>query len=153
MSSFENTNTQAFQEQPAPQHHQHASSDLLPGARSNKKAPTTGADYSSGVLDDVGTWEQGPISQGRGNDEFEHKNTAFNSDRPMNAQPSGAGGVAIDGREDLPEGHATATDKLVGKMQKVSGKYLNKPALHEKGELRETGGKAAATGNARAAHD
>lgn len=30
------------------------------------------------------------------------------------------GGVAVDGREDLPEGHAKMTDKLVGKTQKVS---------------------------------
>ncbi len=28
-----------------------------------------------------------------------------------------------------------------------------KPEMHERGELRETGGKAAATGQARAAHD
>lgn len=46
-------------------------------------------------------------------------NTAFNSERPMNVQPTGAGGVAIDGREDVPETHASAGDKLVGKMQKV----------------------------------
>lgn len=35
----------------------------------------------------------------------------------------------------------------------VIGKYTYNPELHERGELRETGGKAAAEGRARAAHD
>lgn len=30
---------------------------------------------------------------------------------------------------------------------------MKKPEMHEKGELRETGGKAAVAGDARAAHD
>ena len=34
-------------------------------------------------------------------------------------QPTDQGGVAIDGRGDLPEGHANMADKIVGKMQKV----------------------------------
>lgn len=33
------------------------------------------------------------------------------------------------------------------------GKMTHKPEMHEKGELRETGGKAAVAGNARAQHD
>ena len=33
------------------------------------------------------------------------------------------------------------------------GKVFDKEALHEKGELREAGGKAAAMGQARAPHD
>jgi hypothetical protein len=37
--------------------------------------------------------------------------------------------------------------------RQVIGKYTHNPDLHEKGELRETGGKAAAEGRARAAHD
>lgn len=68
----------------------------------------------------------------------------------------------------MPEGHANMGDKIVGKTQKVSfavvvrphlisrqvvGKYTHNPDLHERGELRETGGKAAAEGRARAAHD
>ena len=70
----------------------------------------------------------------------------------------------------MPEGHANIGDKIVGKTQKVGftvtggrlvhltprqviGKYTQNPDLHEKGELRETGGKAAAEGRARAAHD
>ena len=35
----------------------------------------------------------------------------------------------------------------------VTGKMLHKPELHEKGELREAGGKEAAAGRARAPHD
>ena len=30
------------------------------------------------------------------------------------------GGVAIDGRDDVPEGKANLADKLIGKTQKVS---------------------------------
>lgn len=66
MSSINNTTAQAFQTQPAPEHHQHDSSDILPGARSDK-APAAGADYSVDATNDVGTWEQAPISQGAGN--------------------------------------------------------------------------------------
>jgi len=80
-----------------------------------------------------------------------------------------AGGVAIGGQSELPVGHAGLGDKIVGKTEKVRvslrsvfirlicpqvvGKYTNNPERHEKGELRETGGKAAAEGRARAAHD
>ena len=34
------------------------------------------------------------------------------------------GGVAIDGRDDLPEGHAKFTDKLIGKTQKVCSHFV-----------------------------
>ena len=81
------------------------------------------------------------------------------------------GGVAIDGRDDVPEGRANLADKLIGKTQKVSmaggpsqnqfrpilgqvaGKITKNPEMHEKGELREAGGKGAVTGEARAPHD
>jgi uncharacterized protein YjbJ (UPF0337 family) len=79
--------------------------------------------------------------------------TAFNSERPLGVAPAPEGGVAIGGQPNLPEGHANIGDKIVGKTQKVIGKYTHNPDLHEKGELRETGGKAAAEGRARAAHD
>ena len=97
---------------------------------------------------------------------------AFNSERPLNVKPTNEGGVAIDGRGDLPEGHSNVADKMIGKAQKViylpvpsassvptntlckvAGKYMNKPELHEKGELRESGGKLAVTGEARVPHD
>lgn len=45
---------------------------------------------------------------------------AFNSERPLNVKPTDQGGVAIDGRGDLPEGHANMADKVIGKVQKVS---------------------------------
>ncbi|KAF9221796.1 hypothetical protein BS17DRAFT_710360 [Gyrodon lividus] len=79
--------------------------------------------------------------------------TAFNSERPLGVAPTPEGGVAIGGQSDLPEGHAGFGDRFIGKTQKVVGKYTNNPEMHEKGELRETGGKAAAEGRARAAHD
>lgn len=80
------------------------------------------------------------------------------------------GGVAIGGKDDLPEGKAGMADKLVGKTQKVRvpivglrisaerhlqvvGKYTHNVELHEKGELREAGGKAAVAGQARVPHD
>jgi len=44
---------------------------------------------------------------------------AFNSERPWNVKPTDQGGVAIDGRGDLPEGHANMADKVIGKVQKV----------------------------------
>ena len=44
---------------------------------------------------------------------------AFNSDRPLDVKPTDQGGVAIDGRGDLPEGHANIADKMIGKVQKV----------------------------------
>ncbi|EKM52811.1 uncharacterized protein PHACADRAFT_212020 [Phanerochaete carnosa HHB-10118-sp] len=59
------------------------------------------------------------------------------------------GGAGVDGGDNLPEGHAKTADKLIGKTQKVAGKMMRKPALHEKGELREAGGKDAAAGRAR----
>lgn len=64
---------------------------------------------------------------------------AYNEDRPLDAQPTPAGktrhlrkirtaqadscivgGVAIDGRDDVPLGKASFSDKLIGKTQKVS---------------------------------
>ena len=52
---------------------------------------------------------------------------AFNSERPLNVNPTDQGGVAIDGRGDLPEGHANIADKMIGKMQKVISTCLFLP--------------------------
>lgn len=49
-------------------------------------------------------------------------NSAFNSQRSLNSEPSSnvePTGVAINEREGVPESHASATDKMVGKVQKV----------------------------------
>jgi len=155
ISNNMNNNAQTLQSQQPPEHQHHESSDLLPGARENQ------ADYNSGVSNSTGTYEQGNISQddpATMNQTGRHSpsaqgNTAFNTHRPLNVQPTSAGGVAIDGRADLPEGKADFGDKVIGKTQKVIGKYMNKPEMHERGELRESGGKAAAEGKARAPHD
>jgi len=91
-----------------------------------------------------GQRDQGQRGQGQ---------NAFNAERPLGVAPTPEGGVAIDGGAGLPQGRAGLGDKVIGKTQKVIGKYTNNPEMHEKGELRETGGKAATDGLARAAHD
>ncbi|KAF7795733.1 hypothetical protein EIP86_006899 [Pleurotus ostreatoroseus] len=154
-------------QQPPPQHRTHASSDVLPGAKGGAAA----LDYSAEVTNDPQAWETnnerrfgagtdtGAVMAGgqhRGDTntfDEDHPRDAMHEERPMNVQPTSAGGVAIDGREDLPEGHAKFTDKLAGKTQKVLGKITKNLDMHQKGELREAGGKEAAAGRARAPHD
>lgn len=181
-----------FRGQSRPEHHLHRDSEPLP----NKDSTTS---YDNSRLKEPGPWENrrdtgtGPacfdtrttlISDVRllgvtgfhqGTPDFQDSSVgqnAFNSERPLNVKPTKEGGVAIDGRGDLPEGHSNMADKMIGKAQKViylfessassvpthsfckvAGKYMNKPELHEKGELRESGGKLAVTGEARVPHD
>ncbi|KAI9430068.1 hypothetical protein H4582DRAFT_1820678, partial [Lactarius indigo] len=78
---------------------------------------------------------------------------AFNSERPLNVQPVQSGGVARDGKDSLPMGKAGLVDKAIGKVEKVTGKAIRNDDMHEAGELRESGGKEAVTGQARAPHD
>lgn len=78
---------------------------------------------------------------------------AYTADRPLGVQPVPEGGVAIGGQRDLDTSQAGITDKIFGKTEKVVGKVTNNPAMHERGELREAGGAAAAEGRARAPHD
>lgn len=159
-----------------PQHQLHDSSQPLPGSGSRDAVQTQ--DYSpaniermySSVIygknastesDDADSTRatMGIPSAGRtGPDsacesESARSNTASTNERPLGVQPTPEGGVSIGGQPNLSEGHAGFGDKVVGKTQKVIGKYTKNEELHEKGELRETGGKAAALGNARAAHD
>ncbi|KAK7443551.1 hypothetical protein VKT23_015724 [Stygiomarasmius scandens] len=128
-----------------PEHQVHGSSDPLPGARGAQGA----VDYSPETIDRMPTTQlnaQGvPSTQEGGN--------AFTEPRPMDVRPAETGGVAVEGRSDLPEGKAKITDKIIGKTEKVIGKMTKNPEMHEKGELREAGGKAAAMGEARAPHD
>ncbi|KAJ7873108.1 hypothetical protein B0H14DRAFT_2569935 [Mycena olivaceomarginata] len=73
-------------------------------------------------------------------------------DTPRGGRLSAASarGVDIDGgHEGMPMGKASATDKLIGKGQELVGKVTKKPEMHGKGELRESGGKSAAAGDAR----
>ncbi|KAF5392032.1 hypothetical protein D9757_003217 [Collybiopsis confluens] len=154
-----------------PSHHVHHSNDPLPGAQRGVDA----IDYSAETMERTpSTWNDRTEEQfardqpgmmgssdrttmGSDQHEHEHEQTqgmnAFNEPRPMDVEPTPAGGVAVGGRADLPEGKAGMMDKVVGKTQKVMGKAMHKPELHEKGELRESGGKAAAAGGARAPHD
>ncbi|KAH9056438.1 hypothetical protein EDB87DRAFT_1566500 [Lactarius vividus] len=83
---------------------------------------------------------------------------AFNSERPLNVHAYSdvciiLGGVARDGKEGLPMGKAGLVDKAIGKVDKVIGKATRNDDTHEAGELRESGGKGAVTGEARAPHD
>ncbi|EIW56831.1 uncharacterized protein TRAVEDRAFT_128527 [Trametes versicolor FP-101664 SS1] len=168
MSQFPTTN-ETFATQPPPSHHIHDSSDVLPGARGAAQAAP---DYSADVTNDSGVWQDRNQREfGAGTDtgavmaggqhstspesfgDTQGGRTAFNEDRPMGVEPTERGGVAVGGDPNLPEGKAKLADKIIGKTQKVAGKVMSKPAMHEKGELREAGGKAAAQGQARAPHD
>jgi len=60
------------------------------------------------------------------------------------------GGAALHGREGLPEGKAGWGDRVVGKMQQEMGRVTDNWEMHEKGVLRESGGKQAVKGEARA---
>ncbi|TFK47113.1 hypothetical protein OE88DRAFT_1666395, partial [Heliocybe sulcata] len=134
-----------------PSHRVHGSEDPVPGARGVAPA----ADYSAEATEhwnDRGVNAESAAAAGMPRSQSGQGQTAFEDDRPLGTQPVSGGGVAIDGNEDKPMGKAGVADKIVGKTQKVVGKYTHKPELHEKGELRESGGKAAAQGEARAPH-
>ncbi|KAF9463340.1 hypothetical protein BDZ94DRAFT_1259116, partial [Collybia nuda] len=158
---------------PRPEHHLHNTNELLPGT----KGAASTIDYSADTMNHTPNSALGgqsvtfgnhqpdsaashPTSQtavgssksSTGHTDSGRGNTAYNTERPLGVKPTSAGGVAIGGEANLPEGKAGATDKLMGKIQKVAGKYTHNMELHEKGELREAGGKAAATGQARAPH-
>ncbi|KAJ3808521.1 hypothetical protein F5876DRAFT_67216 [Lentinula aff. lateritia] len=175
-----NVNDITSSEATRPSHHVHGSEDPLPGA---KRGGVNAIDYSAETMERTpSTWNEGterkfaqdhPEIMGaqpehgqtqthrehHHNHHHEHHDrpqegrNAFSEQRPMDVHPTSAGGVAVDGNSDLPEGKATVMDKVVGKTQKIIGKATHKPEMHEKGELRETGGKAAARGEARALHD
>jgi len=177
--NFDNT----FSTQPPPSHHVHRDSEILPGAKGaeSKAAPYDtsvtndsqtwksnnekrfGAGTDTGNVMAGGQHTSAPSSSlGEEDPTFRHagagtpptsQHNAFQEERPLGVQPTSQGGVAIGGNSDLPEGHASLMDKMIGKTQKVAGKAMKKPEMHEKGELREAGGKQAALGNARAPHD
>ncbi|THH21764.1 hypothetical protein EUX98_g8285 [Antrodiella citrinella] len=172
-----------FTTQPPPSHHVHRDSEILPGGKgaefqaapydtsvtndsqtwksNNEKRFGAGTDTGNVVAG--GQHSTIPSSSlGEENPSFRHGGTgtlpasthdAPREERPLGVQPTSQGGVAVGGNSDLPEGHASVMDKVIGKTQKVAGKVLRKPEMHEKGELREAGGKEAALGNARAPHD
>ncbi|KAJ7657852.1 hypothetical protein DFH06DRAFT_1197299 [Mycena polygramma] len=161
MSSVPNLHNENLTTDAPPEHHVHKASEPLPGARGG--APT--ADYSASTMERLpsSVWQEAdPAQPTRELDASapqtrpelpERSNsatgrTAFSAERPVNTEPHG-GGVAVDGaHEDMPTGKVSASDKLIGKAQQVVGKMAHKPALHEKGELREAGGKSAVTDDA-----
>ncbi|TBU24885.1 hypothetical protein BD311DRAFT_809650 [Dichomitus squalens] len=148
---------------PPPAHHLHKSSDVLPGARgANQQQQSAPPDYSADVTESPEAWKsKNERAFGAGTDthnvmaggQFDRIEEDDDAERPLGVQPTAQGGVAVGGRSDLPETHASMTDKLIGKTQKVTGKITRNPEMHEKGELREAGGKAAVQGEARAPHD
>ncbi|KAI0739299.1 hypothetical protein BC629DRAFT_1565167 [Irpex lacteus] len=128
-NDFERNTASVLAAQPPPAHHTHHSSDAIRPA----------ADYSAQITNDSEVWKgnnkrHSVLHAGDSARPSDDNQNAFTEDRPMNVQPTGARGVA---------GKAKATDKIIGKTQK----------MHEKGELREAGGKEAAAGRARAPHD
>ncbi|KAG1796983.1 uncharacterized protein HD556DRAFT_1431181 [Suillus plorans] len=177
MSGLQNNPNNAALNTSRPQHQLQDSSQPLPGSGSRDAVQTQ--DYSpaniermsSSVIHGKNTSTEsddadstratmGIPSAGRtGPDSCESEsesarsNTASTNERPLGAQPTPEGGVSIGGQPNLSEGHAGFGDKVIGKTQKVIGKYTKNEELHEKGELRETGGKAAVLENTRAAHD
>jgi len=50
---------------------------------------------------------------------------------PINVKPTDQGGIVIDGRGDLPEGHANMADKVIGKMQMVNFTFVQATVCFE----------------------
>ncbi|KAG1731027.1 hypothetical protein EDB19DRAFT_1641009 [Suillus lakei] len=175
MSSSQNNTNNAALNTSRPQHQLHDSSQPLPGfgsratVQTQDYSPANIERMSSSVIhgkdtptesDDAdstrathGTPSAGDTGPDSHQSESARGNTAFTSERPLGVQPTPEGGVAIGGQPNLPEGHAGFSDKVIGKNAKgrscafyVIGKYTKNEELHEKGELRETGGKAAVLG-------
>ncbi|KAJ7619571.1 hypothetical protein FB45DRAFT_871705 [Roridomyces roridus] len=137
-----------------PEHHVHRTDEPLPGARGGAPA----ADYNPDTIERMpsSAWED-PSTRDTPDVTFaasaDKGRDAFSEERLTGVQPHD-GGVAIDGtagHDQMPTGKASATDRVIGKAQKVIGKVTHNPEMLDKGELRETGGKAAM--QARADHD
>lgn len=110
MSSANNNFDNVYAQQPPPEHHQHRTSDVLPGARG---ADQDTVDYSADVTNDSRVWQTNNERRfGAGTDTGavmaggQHSTTetgipsttdsgldraADDSDRPMNVQPTSAG--------------------------------------------------------------
>ncbi|KAL6302630.1 hypothetical protein BKA93DRAFT_857982, partial [Sparassis latifolia] len=82
---------------------------------------------------------------------------AYTEGKPLGMQPTSQGpcsrSFARLGDDDFLQGKASSTDKFIEKTRKVAGKATHNAELHEKGELRQSGGKAAVTGEASAPHE
>ena len=133
----------SFRGQSRPEHQLHRESEPLPGSdsvvsgqdqsqdslwenrRDTGTLPTLLAtrpppDTTFGLIMDIRL--PGVTGIRQGTPDFQDSSfgqNAFNSERPLNVEPTNQGGVSIDGRGDLPEGHANVADKMIGKIQKV----------------------------------
>ncbi|KAH7103699.1 hypothetical protein BKA62DRAFT_696202 [Auriculariales sp. MPI-PUGE-AT-0066] len=129
----------------APVHRLHSQNEPLPPPRDTyidfDGVPTADAPPTHRLHSDNEALPLPPDQQQQQGPRFTD-NTAYTQERPLGVQPVREGGVAIDGREGLPEGRSTMMDKLAGKTQKVVGKMTNNSEMHERGDLREAGGKA-----------
>ena len=109
MSSANNNFDNVYAQQPPPEHHQHRSSDVLPGARG---ANNGAVDYSSNVTNDSDVWQTNNERRfGAGTDTDavmaggQHSTTAtnvpsttdnaFEPERPLNVQPTSAGELTV----------------------------------------------------------
>jgi len=137
---------------PRPEHHIHDSSEPLPGAQPAVDDSTNAMERTPSSAFDPENIDNPNMQTNFARSGSAAGQTAFNSERPMNVQPAQEGGVAVGGESDLPIGKVSFGDKVIGKAEKVAGKYTKKPEMQAKGELREAGGKDAVLGNARAPH-
>ncbi|GBE86978.1 hypothetical protein SCP_1002230 [Sparassis crispa] len=147
-----------------PAHHVHRDSEFLP--RANGALPSAG--YSTDRTNDSRTragsnerrygvdtnhgavvrdeQQHGSVTSGALSTESGHN--AYTEGKPLGMQPTSQGG-----QDDFLQGKASSTDKFIEKTRKVAGKATHNAELHEKGELRQSGGKAAVTGEASAPHE
>ncbi|KAJ3784961.1 hypothetical protein GGU10DRAFT_399715 [Lentinula aff. detonsa] len=154
-----------------PTHHVHGSNDPLPGAKRGVNA----VDYSAETIERTpSTWNErteeqfareqpglrGATSEDRHHGHHDNhgeghhgSRTDTSEQRPMDDQPTHGGGVAVGANANTSESKPSVIDKVVGKTQKIVGKATHKSEMHEKGELRETGGKAASQGALQTPHD
>ncbi|KAJ7584742.1 hypothetical protein C8J56DRAFT_1088477 [Mycena floridula] len=134
-----------------PAHHIHKDSEPLPGTQGHLSV-----DYSAEALahTDNATWK----SMARSEDPHPSQHApAVEQHAPATEQhypavepyapavelPVPGAEPSVQFNSGGPVKKVTIMDKVVGKTQQVIGKALDKPAMHEKGELREIHGKAA----------
>ncbi|KAH9984403.1 hypothetical protein BJV77DRAFT_1162555 [Russula vinacea] len=86
------------------------------------------------------------------NDKLVNGHNAFNSERPLDVQPTLAGGFLVAVKM-IADGEGKSSGQGYWKIEKVIGKVTQNAEKHEAGELREAGGKKAVIGEARAPHD
>ncbi|KAM5543195.1 hypothetical protein V8D89_003069 [Ganoderma adspersum] len=140
-----------------PTHPPHKPAAMLPGAERRDARDdfddgrTPQPSESSESYEKTGTSlaAPGPLAMESERLDPEGRN-AWTEWQPSGVRPGESGDSA---RAEVPETHASVTDKLIGKTQKVIGKVTGNPGMHDRGELREAGDKPAARGKGRGPHD